>query len=138
MTTDKALRFNSGKPEVHYILFYKKFLEAFASVQSQGALKYGYGNWMYGGKPDSEYFDAGMRHLITHFLATKGLADPDTGELCSYYDKDMGVLHIAQAIWNFMQLIELNLDMPVMNPEFDQNEFVERWKSQPKNEAFNR
>ncbi len=134
----KALRFNEGKSEIHYILFYKRVLEAFAKVQSQGAVKYGYGNWMQGGKPDAEYWDAGMRHMIQHFAATKGLIDPKTGEPTSFYDKDIGVLVIAQAIWNFFQLIELNLDMDIFDPEFDQDGFVERWKDYPKENAFER
>ena len=134
----ESLRFNEGKPEVHYILFYKKFLESFALVQTQGAIKYGYGNWMGGGKPDNEYFDAGMRHLIIHFNACKGIIDPETGEPTSYYDEDLGVLHIAQAIWNFMQLIELNLDIPLSDPDFDQEDFVKRWIDHPKKNAFER
>ena len=93
---------------------------------------------MMGGKPNSEYYDAGLRHLLTHFAADKGLIDPKTGEPTSYYDKDLGVLHIAQAIWNFMQLIELNLDVPLVDPDFDQEDFVARWKDYPKVDAFKR
>lgn len=134
----ESLRFNEGKPEVHYILFYRKFLEALSFVQSQGAIKYGYGNWTGGGKPDSEYFDAGMRHLLIHFAACKKIVDPATGDPTSYYDEDLGVLHIAQAIWNFMQLVELNLDIPLFNPEFDQEDFINRWSDFPKFNAFER
>ncbi len=56
-THPAALRFNEGKPELHYILYYARFLEALAAVQMQGAHKYGYGNWDFGGKPDQEYLD---------------------------------------------------------------------------------
>jgi hypothetical protein len=114
-----ALRDNGGKPEMHYILFYPKFLKALAAVQSQGEVKYGYGNWMAGGKPNSEYYDAGLRHLLDHF----------DGE---DYDKD-GFRHIAAAIWNFMQIVELNSpDIPAIDPDFDQEAFVERWANSPK------
>lgn len=118
-----ALRFNEGKPEVHYILFYRKFVEALAKVQEQGALKYGYANWMSGGKPDTEYLDSGMRHLLAFF----------EGEM---YDDDLGTLHLAQACWNFINLLEQNYgDMPVLNPEFDQSAFISRWRNMPKQGA---
>jgi hypothetical protein len=116
----EALRFNSGKPQAHYILFYKHFIEALAKVQEHGAIKYGYANWAAGGKPDTEYLDAGMRHLLAFF----------EGEM---YDKDLGVLHLAQMCWNFMNLLEQNYnDWPVLNPDFDFEGFVERWKDAPK------
>ena len=111
-----ALRFNTGKPEVHYILFYKKFIEALATVQSQGAIKYGYANWAAGGKNDTEYLDSGMRHLLAFF----------SGEM---YDEDTGSLHLAQVCWNFMNAIEQNYaDWPNLDPDFDQETFIERWK----------
>lgn len=116
----QALRFNTGKPQAHYILFYKKFIEALAAVQEQGAIKYGYANWAIGGKEDVEYLDAGMRHLLAFF----------EGEM---YDEDLGTQHLAQACWNFMNLIEQNYDdWPAISPDFDQEAFVERWKDFPK------
>ncbi len=116
----EALRFNQGKDEVHYILFYEAFIKAMAKVQEQGAVKYGYANWMSGGKPDTEYLDSGMRHLLAFFR----------GEM---YDKDLGTLHLAQACWNFINLLEQNYsDFPVLDPDFDQESFVARWKDRPK------
>ena len=118
-----ALRFNSGKPELHYILFYPRFLEALASVQEQGAFKYGYANWSLGGKPDQEYLDAALRHLIAHF----------SGEV---YDEDIGTLHLAQCIWNLMNLLEQNLkELPLFDPDFDQEAFIKRWEDAPKQEG---
>ncbi len=119
--TTQALRFNSGKPQFHYILFYPVFLEAFAKVQEHGADKYGYGNWTHGGKPDQEYLDATLRHLFAHFA----------GEV---YDPDLGTLHLAQAAWNIMNLIEQNMtDVPVLDPNFDKDAFIKRWADLPKN-----
>jgi hypothetical protein len=116
----EALRFNEGKPEVHYILFYEKFAEALAKIQEQGALKYGYANWMAGGKPDTEYLNSGLRHLFAFF----------NGEM---YDEDLGTLHLAQACWNFINLLELNYaEFPVLDPDFNQEEFVRRWEDRPK------
>lgn len=119
----KALRFNEGKPQLHYILFYRKFLESFSKVLEQGAHKYGYGNFTLGGKPDQEYLDSAMRHLVSHF----------SGEL---YDEDMGTLHLAHCIWNLITLLEYNMsDTPSINPKFDQQEFLDRWADMPKNEV---
>jgi hypothetical protein len=119
-SSDVALRFNTGKPEVHYILFYPEFLAALAEVQAQGGRKYGYGNWTAGGKPNSEYYDAAIRHLLSHF----------NGEI---YDDDLGTRHLVQAIWNLMQVLEQNGDGgPHIDPEFDQAAFEEKWASFPK------
>ncbi len=116
----QALRFNAGKSEVHYILFYKKFIEALAMVQTQGAIKYGYANWDIGGKEDVEYLDAGMRHMFDFFAG-------------NFYDEDTGCQVLAQAIWNFMNVIEQNYsDWPVKDPAFDQEAYVEKWKHLPK------
>lgn len=116
----KALRFNKGKPELHYILFYPRFLHALASVQEQGAHKYGYANWAFGGKPDQEYLDAALRHLIAHF----------NGEL---YDDDIGTLHLAQCVWNLMNLLEQNMiNVPLFDPDFDQQAFIDKWADAPK------
>lgn len=129
MTRDKALRFNKGEPELHYALFYPHLLEALAKVQSQGGVKYGYANWVSGGKPDAEYYDAAMRHLVSHF----------NGRV---YDKDLGTLAIVQCIWNLMNLVEQNMsDYPVFDENFDQEAFVKKWKDHPKKvgrpEVFN-
>ena len=117
---ETSLRFNEGKSEVHYMLFYKKFAEALAKIQSQGAIKYGYANWMSGGKPDTEYLNSGMRHLLDFFSG-------------NMYDEDLGTLHLAQACWNFINLLELNYsEWDILDPNFDQEAFEEKWKNAPK------
>jgi hypothetical protein len=118
---EKALRFNSGKPPLHYILYYPRFIEAISRVQEQGAHKYGYGNWRRGGKPSQEYWDSGLRHLMDAFWG-------------DHYDEDLGTRTLAMAIWNFIQILELNDDLPAMNPDFDQDAFIKRWENHPKNE----
>lgn len=117
---DKALRFNSGKPELHYILYYPKFVEALALVHMQGAEKYGYGNWRLGGKPSQEYWDSAMRHIFDAFQG-------------KVYDEDTGCLTLAHAIWNLIQIIEQNMENPLFDGDFDQESFIERWKDFPKN-----
>jgi hypothetical protein len=117
----EALRFNKDKPELHYLLYYPRFMEALARVQMQGAIKYGYGNWLYGGKSDLEYWDSGLRHLASAF-------NKET------FDKDSGCHTLAQAVWNFMQIIEQNYRGPVFDPDFDQQAYVDRWADHPKQE----
>jgi len=120
MESTKALRFNEGKAQVHYLLLYKYFAEAFAKVQEHGAIKYGYGNWRSGGKPDREYLDSALRHILAHM----------DGEL---YDQDCGTLHMAHACWNLINLMQQNMNgVPLVSPEFNLEEFTERWKDLPK------
>ena len=122
MEEPKALRFNEGKPQLHYILYYPRFLEALAWVQERGEDKYGYGNWMFGGKPDREYYDSNLRHLGDHF----------NGDI---YDNDSGASVLIQAIWNLMNLFEQNTDFPVSDPDFDLEAYQEKWKDYPKQET---
>ncbi len=119
METPKALRFNSDKPQLHYILFYPRFLAALAWLQERGEDKYGYGNWLYGGKPDREYYDSGMRHLVDHFQG-------------DVYDEDTGSLVLVQAIWNLLNLLEQNTDLPISEPDFDVESYKKKWKDHPK------
>jgi hypothetical protein len=115
-----SLRFNDDKAHVHYMLFYRYFAEAFAKVQEQGAIKYGYGNWRSGGKPDQEYLDSALRHILAHM----------DGEL---YDEDCGTLHMAHACWNLINLMEQNMKgVPVIRDDFDQEGFTAKWKDLPK------
>lgn len=115
MSEEKALRLNQGKPEMGYIFHYPKAVEALVRVLEQGAVKYEHLNWKKGGKPDKEYIDSCSRHLFKHI---------NEGP----YDDDIGALHVAQAIWNLMTLIECNYpDIATLNPEFDQDEFVARY-----------
>jgi hypothetical protein len=110
-----AMRYNEGKPQLGYLLHYPHALEALVKVLEQGAVKYEALNWKKGNKPDSEYLDACMRHLFKHL--TEGP-----------HDADIGVMHLAQAVWNLLTLIELNMqDVPTLNPDFDQDEFVSRY-----------
>ena len=92
---DKAERHNEGKPELDYILEFPKTLICIANVMSQGATKYSVDNWKKGGKPNSEYYSACLRHLLR---ARK-----------EEVDKESGQYHIAHAIWNLMAMMELNI-----------------------------
>jgi hypothetical protein len=110
-----ALRYNEGKPELSYILSMPRMLEALAKVFSQGAIKYERDNWQRGGKPDTEYKDSLLRHLLAM----------EKGEM---YDHDTGCLHAAHAIWNLGALIELNYGgVPALDPGFDQQAFIDKY-----------
>ena len=113
----KALRANTGKPEVSQIRFFGSALNKLAKVMMQGRLKYpdsepGVPNWTLGGKPDSEYLDAADRH-ITKFV--KG----------EHFDDEVGTHHLAHAVWNLLALLENNYpDLPDLDPDFDQEQFL--------------
>lgn len=92
----KALRMNEGKPELDFLLDFPLAMEALARVMELGAVKYARDNWKLGGKPDSEYLAAALRHMMSH----------RKGEL---FADDSGGLHIAHALWNMAALIELNI-----------------------------
>ena len=53
-------------------------------------------NWTLGGKPDSEYLDCAMRHLMK---MVKG----------QIIDQETGTLHAAAVQWNMAALITLNM-----------------------------
>jgi len=117
-----ALRFNDDKLPLHYWDLYPTCAKMIAWVQARGEDKYGYGNWMLGGKPDREYRDSAKRHQ-TEF--NEGVD----------YDEDTGSFHPAQELWNLMNLIERNYsDIPLRDPDFDLDAYVEKWRDSPKNE----
>jgi len=91
-----ALRYNSGKPSFHYILFFPRVIELLAKIFEGGEHKYDYCNWRKGGNPDKSYLDAAMRHLAKW---------QGKGEI---FDEDYKTHHIGHAIWNLMVLFELN------------------------------
>lgn len=90
-----ADRKNEGKPELSYLLDFPAALQEFAAVCTYGARKYSRDNWKKGGKPDQEYFDAALRHM----LAAR------SGEI---EDPESGAMHLAHAMWNLMACMELN------------------------------
>ena len=112
-----ALRYNAGKAELSYLLSIPDALTALCKVFAQGAVKYERDNWARGGKPDTEYLDAALRHL---YAAQYEDHDPDTG--CS---------HVAHAVWNLCVLIELNGKGPTFDPAFDQVAFTDRYAHRP-------
>lgn len=100
-----AMRFNSGKPFMHYILFFPRVAELLARIFEGGEHKYDYGNWRKGKRPDKEYMDCHMRHLFKL---------DGQGEM---FDEDFCTHHIGHAIWNLMVRFELGNDPIVSSME---------------------
>ena len=112
-------RDNRGKAQLSYILEFPRMVTAFARVMELGALKYDPGNWKLGGKPDKEYLDATMRHIVAF----------QSGE---EFASDSGCHHLAHAAWNLFALVELNVDTPVnVNKFVDACEYWEKVRGQP-------
>lgn len=114
----EALRFNEGKSKLAYMLEFATPMDALARIMEFGACKYHDGNWRQGGKPDREYLDSMMRHLIQW----------KQGEV---FDQDSGCSHIGHAIWNLCAMLELNCPDEVI----DEKLFKERcafWLTQKK------
>lgn len=111
-----AARMNEGKPELGYLLEFPTAVEAFARVKMLGAAKYERGNWKKGGKPDNEYIDACLRHLMA-FVSGETFAS------------DSGCPHLAHAIWNLFALMELNHKGVTHDPELF-NKMMKYWEEQ--------
>lgn len=96
----QAARHNESKPALSEILHWPQALAEWAAHAQAGRAKYpdaepGVPNWTLGGKPDDEYLDAAMRHLV----AMK------RGE---NYDPELGTTHAAAVIWNVSTLVQCN------------------------------
>ncbi len=94
-----ALRDNYGKSELSQLLHFLPALQELADHCSAGRLKYpdtdGVPNWLLGGKPESEYLDAAMRHLAA-------IVQGDV------FDGELGTTHAAAVIWNLCVYVTCN------------------------------
>jgi len=99
-----AARDNLGKPMLSFILQFPTAVEALARVKELGAIKYERDNWKKAGKPDQEYLDAILRHLLA-FME------------CEMFAPDTGCTHLGHATWNIMALQDLNYKGITHDPE---------------------
>jgi len=87
---DKALRYDSGKPPLSFLLDFGPALEYLAVHSEAGHKKYpdrsGTPNWLRGGKPDKEYLNSALRHLVSF----------QSGD---FYDAETKTAHIAAVLW---------------------------------------
>lgn len=99
-----AARDNPGKPQLSFILQFPTAIAALARVKELGAIKYERDNWKKGGKPDWEYLDACLRHIMAFM----------EGEI---FAQDTGCTHLSHALWNIMALQDLNYKGITHDPE---------------------
>lgn len=81
MPHSEAMRFNSGKPKLSYVMTARYAVEGLADVMEKGAEKYAPDNWKLG-LSDRNCIDSMLRH-ITKYLDGEGI-DPETG--CHHLD----------------------------------------------------
>lgn len=110
-----ADRYNQGKPMLSFVLQFPTAVEAFSRVKEIGAIKYARDNWRKGGKPDHEYLDAALRHIMAYM----------DGEV---FAEDTGCTHLGHAMWNIMALQELNNKGVTHDPELFE-EMCDYWAS---------
>lgn len=93
----KALRYNEGKPELDYLYTWYDALVEVAKVCQAGAEKYDVGNYLLG-QDYRQLLGASARHQ---------------GKFGDYrqddYDDESNRHHIAHAIWNLLQLLQLEV-----------------------------
>ena len=85
---ERALRYNSGKPPMHFIPL--DMLQGLARVLEDGAVKYLKDNWRKGA-PASEQIDSLLRHLCKL----------QSGEMC---DQESGLPHVDHMLFNVISL----------------------------------
>ena len=104
--TLEALRYNTNKPEMMYILSFPKAIEEFTNVCTYGGKKYDVGNYLKGA-PLSQYVNCGLRHLFKWW----------NGE---DRDPESGCLHLAHFVWNALCLCEIALTQTKRDDRFNQ------------------
>lgn len=96
-----AMRFNSGKPQISYLLSAPHAVRGICTVFEYGAGKYARDNWKKG-LPLNEIMDSLGRHLLD-FANGVDLDedDPKTGQ------KGSGLPHVHHILWNALVLAEM-------------------------------
>lgn len=117
MLQRQSKRMNAGKAPLSFLLDFPKAVEAFARVKELGAAKYERDNWKLGNKPDEEYLDACLRHLVAYKAGEE-------------FANDSGCHHIAHAAWNLFALLELNIAAPY-DPELFRS-MIAKWENDKK------
>lgn len=92
---DKAMRFNTGKPQLSFVLQGIKSVTGLAQVLEFGAQKYERANWLRGLDP-LEIQDSLLRHLTAY----------TNGEV---FDSDSGLPHIDHIHFNAKALAEFGV-----------------------------
>ena len=111
-----ADRFNSGKPELSYILSAPEALKGLAEVFAYGATKYSRDNWKKG-FPQNQLIDSLLRHLLAVANGEKLDLNPETGKAGEGYS---GLPHVDHVLWNALVLSEQYHTLPRQEKESTQ------------------
>lgn len=107
----KAMRFNEGKPELDYLYTWYHALCEVAEVCQKGAEKYKVGNYLLG-QDYRQLLGSSTRHIAE-------FGHP----LLDDYDTESNRHHIAHAIWNLLQLLQLEVG-PSVRADGESNQVV--------------
>lgn len=112
--SEKAMRFNKGKPKLSFVLEAPNAIAAFSNACEKGMLRgYTRGNWKKG-LPFTEVVDSLMRHL----MAFQNGVELDDGK------DGTGLPHVELVMWNAVALVE----MVATHPELDDRACVTKDK----------
>lgn len=120
--SERALRYNAGKPQVHFALTFPEAINGAARVSMYGSRKYALYNYLKGA-PVSESLDCLMRHLMKWWMGEDRDTDPncpdcaarDTSDPEHLCKKHSGLSHLDHAVWNMLRLA----DEAQRKPELD-------------------
>jgi len=90
-----ALRFNTGKTELHYLMAFSRALRAISDVTSYGSRKYAKYNFLKGASA-SESTSSLLRHLVAWWEGED-------------LDPESGLHHLAHMAWNALRLCDETL-----------------------------
>lgn len=111
--SERALRYNTGKPQVHFALTFPEAINGTARVSVYGSRKYDLYNYLKGA-PASESIDCLMRHLMKWWMGEDRDTDPNCAD-CTIRDttdpehlckKHSGLSHLDHAHWNLSRLVD--------------------------------
>ena len=110
---EQAMRFNTGKPELSYVLSAPYAIAGLAEVFAFGAVKYERDNWKKG-LPQEKVCDSLLRHL-TAYMNGEELDLNEAGKA----DKDhSGLHHLDHILWNALVMADQgNGKRPIRGPK---------------------
>ena len=96
-TTDRGMKYDSGKPRMDLLLAgCPQALEQVSSILTFGAEKYAEHSWQTVPNGDSRYLAALLRHLTAHAKGEKN-------------DPESGMSHLAHTACNALFILELEM-----------------------------
>lgn len=90
--TEQAMRFNTGKPELSYMLSAPYAMEGLCEAFTFGAKKYNRDNWKKG-FPADQLINSLLRHLTAYSSGNP-------------IDEESGINHLNLALWNALALAD--------------------------------